>query len=88
MKEIKIEKLVEFVTDELDFAFIDQVNEDGEPYEVIYAGENVNFMDSYPIKLEEIEKQIKRLKNANCNYISFNYDADHYQYIIEGSKVS
>ena len=86
-KVIEIKKIVEFETEELDFAFIDQTNEDGEPYEVIYAGEDTNFLDAYPIKIDEMISYLTRIKEAGGNYVSVEYHVDHYTYLIEGYKV-
>jgi hypothetical protein len=86
-KVVEITKQIEIVTEELDYGFVTTTDEEGRPYEIIYKGENTNFLDAYPIAIEVIEKEISRIKAAGCNYISFDYDVDHYQYTIEGYKV-
>ena len=83
-KVITIEKVGEVLTEELDYGFIDQTNDEDEPYEIIFKGEETQFSEASPIKIEDLEKLIQQLKEKGANFVSFLYDTDHYQYIIEG----
>lgn len=85
-KVIEINKLLEIETEELDYALVHDFIKDPDA-EIIYRGDDNKFGESSPIKIEDIEKLIDRIKKAGCNYISFNYHSDHYQYILEGYKV-
>lgn len=84
MRTIEIEKKLELETEPLDYALL--YNE--EDSEIIYKGENVNFLDSFPIKVEDIEKLLFRIKESGSNYVSINYNVDKYQYTLEGYKVT
>lgn len=85
-KIIEIEKTIEIITEELNYAFVTDITKD-ENSEIIYKGENTNFLDEHPIKIETLIKDLQRIKDAGCNYVSVGYDVDHYQYILEGYKV-
>ena len=87
-KVITIEKLAEILTGELSFMSIEETNDEGEPNEVIFAGENTNFSEAAPIKIEDLEKHLKELKDKGCNYVAFDYNIDHYEYVIEGYSIT
>ena len=88
MREITIEKVGEVVTPELDYGFIDQTNDEGEPYEIIFKGEETQFSEASPMKIEDLEKYLQQLKEKGANFVSFLYNVDHYEYVIEGYKVN
>lgn len=83
-KIIEIQKIIEIETEELDYAFNNELSKDGE---IIYKGEETNFLDEFPIKIEELEKYIERIKKTGCNYISIGYHVDHYTYLLQGYNV-
>lgn len=86
-KVIEIEKVESILTGELSYMFIEQVNEEGDPYEVIFSGEDTNFPEAAPMKIEDLEKHLQMLKSKGCNYVSLDYNIDHYEYSIDGYKV-
>lgn len=85
-KVIEIEKLIQIETEELNYAFVTDITNE-ENGEIIYKGENTNFLDEHPIKIENLIKDLQRIKKAGCNYVSIGYNTDHYQYLLEGYKV-
>lgn len=87
-KIIEIQKMMEVATEELDFALATEMqDEEGRPQRVIYAGENTNFLDTHPIKLDIIINYLQRMKDAGSNYVSIDYNSDGYYYLMEGYKV-
>lgn len=85
-KEIKVQEDdcdMALYHDILGYEKVDAAFEDS-GVNLIHLGEDYEY---YPIKIEELEKILKELKESGCNYISIDYNPDHPDYTFYGIDV-
>lgn len=73
---------------EIDFKLHEEFGFDYEKHEdFLIEGASTGYADAYPIKIEEIIKELENMQKAGATHVEIGYHCDHIGYIFEGYKI-